>query len=235
MKKKAIISIIVLIAIASIIYYLIDFQLELGKNDIAKDNFDQKNYVETFQAISLNSPEISEIKYEGYESAPLSIIFVADLNSRQSNEFYKNIFPELHKKYVQTGQAKLYHKYIISKEELDSKIGVYSKIQAARCFANLSTNSTITFQIILAQATGNDFSSLAKSQGVDIEEFRTCISTKEFKSNYLDMLETEQFIITSPSIYLGVNGGDNTIMHGTPSLENIYKKMRLKEIKVGLN
>jgi hypothetical protein len=217
------------------VYGTIGFNTMMDRNDYVRQSYENKDYKEMFENLAIVTPEISEIGYEGSPSAPLTIIIVHDFTSSESSEFYKTKVPELKAKYVDTNQARIYHKYIITRSEYENKEGRYHEIQAARCFNELSDISSVAFHIDIA-STGLD-NAIANMGIYDIypSEFDDCYNNKYYKSTYIDMVETEQFSILGPSIYLGINGKENTVMYGNPDLDEIYDNMRLKEIRVGLN
>ncbi|HYD03052.1 MAG TPA: thioredoxin domain-containing protein [Alphaproteobacteria bacterium] len=232
--RFVIIASVLIIAFLAI-YGVLGFNIMMDRNEYLKQGYENKDYKQVFESIAIVTPEISEISYEGNSNAPLTIVIVHDFTSSESGEFYKEKIPELKSRYVDSGQARIYHKYIITRSEFENKEGRYNEIQAARCFNDLTDINSVAFHLdIISTGLDNAIANIG-IYNIEREEFERCYNNKYYKSIYIDMIETEQFSILGPSIYLGINGKENIVMYGNPDIDEIYDSIRLKEIRVGLN
>ncbi|MBN2052269.1 thioredoxin domain-containing protein [Candidatus Woesearchaeota archaeon] len=234
MGKSNIIMLICIIFLALVIYAFAGFGILSNNNILFKDSMEQKDWLTAYRALTFQSPAIEGRPCLGLQSAPLSIIVVVDFKSDFSKQFYNEKMPEIMQQYIKSGQARLYHKYYITKEELIGKKGRFIYASASRCYNEFAFNNTIEFNQALFNTQESNIGILAEEFNIPKEEFLKCLSESNFQALSKDMLETEKFDIQSPSIYLGVNGGDNTMLIGNPSIELIQKRMRMKQIKVGI-
>ena len=237
MKKKLWLALIFIAAIASIVYFSVYFSLELSKNALLKGAYDEKDYSGMAQSVFFKEPDIGQDEYLGANSAPLSIIFALDFESNDATEYFNEAMPQLKEKYVDVGEAKLYFKYVLSRTELNNKSGRYWKVQAGRCFLKLTKDNVLEYHSAIFKRQDDDlsgFGSDAQALGADGEQFGSCMRDTSFTATYADMLDTEDFTIYSPSMYLGIDGSEYNIIYGRPELDYVFKRMRLKEIRVGL-
>jgi len=233
-KKIMVIMMLCILAIGFIAFAAVSISINSGKNQLFKSSYEQGDLQGAYSAMFFQSPAIENRPYIGFEDAPLTMIVVIDFKSELSKEFYQEKMGELEQIYINTGQARLYHKYYISREELEDRKGRFIYASASRCYNQLTFNKTIEFNQALFNTPESQIGALAEQFGLPRGAFTNCMKDSQFQSLYEDMLETEQFTVQSPSIYLGVDGNDNNLLIGNPSLDLIKKRMRLKQIKVGI-
>jgi protein-disulfide isomerase len=233
-KRITMIIMLCIVLIAFAVYLSFSLKITSDKNQLFKKNYEQGDVQGVYSALFLQSPAIHNRPYIGFENAPLTIIVIVDFQSELSKKFYEEKMPEILNNYINTGQAKLYHKYYISREELEGRKGRFIYASASRCYNEFAFNNTIEFNKALFSTPESSIEALAEEYSIPKEAFISCINNNTFQSLYEDMLETDQFSVQSPSIYLGVNGQDNTLLLGNPSTELIQKRMRVKQIKVGI-
>jgi len=234
MKKNIALLIMCIIFLALIIYASFGFRILSNHNELFSNSWEKKDLIGAYNALAFQHPAINSRPWLGLQSAPITIIVVVDYQSEFSKKFYNEKMPDIAKQYVSSGQARLYHKYYIIREELRERKGRFIYASASRCYNEFAFNNTIEFNQALFNTPENDIDALADDFKLPKEEFLKCVRESNFQALYEDMIETEEFTIHSPSIYLGVNGGDNTLVIGNPSMELIQKRMRLKQIKVGI-
>jgi hypothetical protein len=235
MKKRiTIIIMLIMVLIAFALYLTFSIKINSGRNQLFKNSYEQGNVQGAYSALFFQSPAIENRPYIGFENAPLTIIVVVDFQSEPSKMFYEEKMPEIMNSYVNTGQAKLYHKYYIPREELEGRKSRFIYASASRCYNEFTFNRTTEFNEALFSTPEDSIGALAEAYSIPREAFLKCIENNTFQSLYEDMLETSQFSIQSPSIYIGVNGQDNSLLLGNPSIGLIQKRMRVKQIKVGI-
>jgi hypothetical protein len=238
-----VVFLICIIVLALIAYTVVTLGIVLNKNTLFKQSYDQKDALGAYKALFSKTPETENRPYLGLQSAPLTIMTVIDFTSSDAKSFYDEKMPEIRKAYVDTGQARLYHKYIITFDELNSRTGRFIYVAASRCYNEFDFNNTIQFNQALFSLPVNG-STYAETQislfllagkfQIPKESFLQCVNNISFKELYQDASETEDFSLQSPSLHLGVNGQDNIVLYGNPDMETIQKRMRLQQIKVGI-
>jgi protein-disulfide isomerase len=241
-SKKKIILALCTIILALIIYSVVTLRIVSDKNPLFRQSYEQKDVLGAYDALFSKIPATANRPYIGLQNAPLTIMVIIDFKSDSARSFYAEKMPELKKAYVDTGQARLYHKYIITSDELNSRTGRFIYSIASRCYHEFDFNRTVDFNIALFKTdmASIDMNSeitlgvLADEFQITRESFLQCVKNSSFKELYQDALETEDFLLQSPSIQLGVNGQDNIVLYGNPSMELIQKRMRLQQIKVGI-
>jgi len=240
--KRKIILIFCAIILAMIIYSVVTLRIVSAKNPLFRQSYEQKDVIGAYDALFNNIPATSNRPYLGLQNAPLTIMIVIDFKSDSARSFYDEKMPEIKKAYVDTGQARLYHKYIITSDELNTRTGRFIYSIASRCYNEFDFNRTVDFNMALFRTdmASIDMNSeitlgrLADEFQITKESFLQCVKNSSFKELYQDAQETEDLSIQSPSIQLGVNGQDNIVLYGNPSMELIQKRMRLQQIKVGI-
>jgi hypothetical protein len=234
MKRKTIIlsaiipALLILLSIAVI-------KMTYGQNYLFRQSYDAKDWKGIYESISFQSPAIEERPYVGSDKAPLTIIFALDFQSGLAKTFYFEKMEWLKNTYV-NNTARLYHKYIITRDDWQGRKGGFIKALASYCHDKQSLNDTLDFNKALFDAKVEGIEglyALAENFSLDKAAFNACMNSTP-KALTEDMVETEKFLLQSPSLIVGVNGQDNDVIYGNPSYETITKRIRLKQIKVGI-
>ena len=168
------------------------------------------------------------------------IICVLDFNSQLANTFYWEKMEWLRDTYAYNNTARIYHKYIITKDDWQGRKGDFIKALASYCHDEQRVNDTLDFNKALfgtkeadGQALMQNMYLLADNFSLDKPAFDECMNSTP-KALAEDMVETEKFRIQSPSLIIGVDGKNNEVIFGNPGYETITRRIRLKEIKVGI-
>ncbi|KYK25719.1 hypothetical protein AYK26_01750 [Euryarchaeota archaeon SM23-78] len=238
MNKKVITGVIVLLILASIIYYGIVLVLEYNSNLVLKESYENKDFNKMYNFFVLNNPLISDRTYLGGKSSPVTLMVVVDFESDTSKKFYYEKIPRIKELYIDSGQAKLYHKYYITPEEFDTKKGRFIYASAVQCYLGLGGEEIVEFHKTLFETAEKDILALTNSFVISREDFEECmnknINNNPYKVIYEDMLETKMFKIQGPSIHIGIDGRDNTVLFGNPSISLINRSIRQKQIRLGI-
>lgn len=168
----------------------------------------------------------------GEESAPVTITAIVDFTSESNREYYNEIIPLLEKHYVETGQAKLYHKHYVTREEYVEKRGRFKYARAVACYSEAGGAEPIAFHQALFAVTEEEIPGLAQEFGLG-EDFTSCLESVP-STVYEDMLETRLFRIRSPSLHVGLNEQEYTILTGRQSMAQINQTIRSKQVTLGI-
>jgi len=234
MKKTTISMIIIIFVLASIIYYVIALRMEYNRNQVFKEDYDNKDFRNMYSFFVLNNPLLSNRYYLGKENASITLVVVIDFKSGVGKKFYYEKVPEIKKLYVDPGYAKLYYKYYVTQDEFNRKKGRFIYAQAVQCYTKLYGRATEKFHKALFNTTEQNISLLADTFAIPIKDFEECMNKSSFRVIQEDMIETMMFRIQGPSIQIGIDGRDNTVLYGNPSISRINRTIRLKEIKIGI-
>ncbi len=249
MKKKK--NLLVLIASVTFLVVLMGVFVVMGsrillqKNALLLDAYTKHDLAGMRKAVFFQSPDIDGRLPLGKESAPLTIIIVIDFNSQSAKSFYDDKADWLKTAYADTGEARIYHKFILGRDEVDRKEGRYLYALASLCIAAQGTGAdAIGFNKALLATKESHMMleeegliALAGKSGADQPAFRQCLQhppEKSFKELYIDLLESERFKMWSPSIVIGVDGGDEETIFGDADKEFISKRMKFRQIRVGI-
>jgi len=248
-KEKArvlIVSIIALLAIM-VLFAVIAGGIVLRRNNPLLDAYANKDLAGIRDSVLFQSPDIHDRLFIGKEDAPLTIIIIIDFDSASAKDFYENKADWLKSTFADNGEARIYHKFILGRDEVDQKKGRYLYALASRCITAQSSGSDVDVigfnKELLATKevpmllSEEELIALAGKSGADKPIFRQCLqqpSKDAFRELYIDMLESERFKILSPSIVIGVDGGNEETLFGDADEEFITKRMRFRQIRVGI-
>jgi len=163
----------------------------------------------------------------GQSDSPLQIVEVVDFNNKASEAQYKALLPFLQKNYLTNGTARLYHKYILTAEEYKQKKGRFKYAAAALCLPE--QNESVHFHELLFETSEEKLPVITRRYGINLTR---CLQTSA-KMLRTDMLETKLLRIMAPSIRLSIDGRDETILLGDPSVQRVKKSLRNKEVLLG--
>ncbi|HJX05924.1 MAG TPA: thioredoxin domain-containing protein [Candidatus Nanoarchaeia archaeon] len=239
MKKNISVVIIICLLLAPLIYFGIAVKREYDRNSVFQENYLNKDYQAMYNTYLITKPEITNRAYLGNEKAPLTIIVVVDFASDLSKKFYYEKVPEIIGLYVEPGYAKLYHKYPLTQDEFNEKRGRFIYANAVQCYTKLGGKELEEFHKELFNITEDNtieekILALSDKFGVLTKEFTDCLEKESFEALYEDMMETRMYRIQGPSIQLGIGESDYTVLFGNPSISQINKTIRTKQVKIGI-
>jgi hypothetical protein len=240
MKRKTIIISVIIILAALIIFFVAAIKINYSQNELFKQSLDSKDLQGMYDSVFFQSPAIGGRPYIGNEKAPLTLISVIDFQAGLDKTFYWEKMQWLKDSYVDNNTARIYYKYIITKDELLGRKGEFIKALASYCHDEQRMNDTLDFNNALFDAKEEDGQALiqniylfADNFSLDKPEFEGCMNSTP-KALVQDVVETMKFRIRSPSLIIGIDGKDNEEILGNPSYETMTKRIRLKQIKVGI-
>ena len=218
--------VVIVLALAAPIVFLVD----AGTGYLADARLlaASENVLDTYL---VTEPRLAHFPFVGEEEAPITLVIVVDPLRKASKEQYTKIVPFL-MKYVETGQARLYHKHYVAEQDFKEKKGRFIYAAAASCYARLDGQDHIAWHYGLFKTGPEELDSLATSFGLS-EAFADCMHTFP-PGVYEEMLETRLFRIRSPSIQVGIEGQDPTILYGVPSPTKINRTIRSKQVTFGI-
>jgi hypothetical protein len=234
MRKSIFGLIIICLLIAPLIYFRIAVKREYDRNSVFQENYLNKDFQEIYRTYVVTKPEITNRAYLGKEKAPLTIIVVVDFASNLSKKFYYEKVPEIIGLYVEPGYARLYHKYHILADEFNEKKGRFIYANAVQCYAELGGKELEEFHKGLFNTSEEKIPALADKFGILTKDFTDCLEKDSFEALYEDMMETRMYRIQGPSVQIGIDERDYTVLFGNPSIVQINKTIRMKQIKIGI-
>jgi hypothetical protein len=223
MRRKVAFVLVVAMLVAAMLYYYFSIKFEIGKNDLLEQQIEQQRYGDIYDFYIDQDIVVQQRPFIGAIDSHITFIVVVDFSSESAKQFYNDIVLPLESEYLQTGQARLYHKYIVSRQEYEQKTGRFIYAAAAACTNSISSNKR------LFELKGNELPAFIKEQGITSEELDAC-----GQMLYEDMFQTDTYRIYSPSIYIGIDTTKNSVLYGSPTLEQISRRVRQKQIQLGI-
>ena len=289
MKTWSIIVICFLFVFGAIGYYAFAAKFEYARNSYVQEQYKAGNAGGVLDFYFNGDPIIESRRFVGNDT-PVTMIVVTDFLSGASASFFNDLFPQIKEQFIDSGQARLYEKYYITRQEYDQKKGRFIYAVAALCFEDLKQPAPAQFaafhQELFALASrvsqdpkspGNisseDVASLAEraaSLGVPKQAFLECMhaqigaqspwlaqASQSSESSlqtpsasqspsapslpstlskilYEDMIEVDMLRVEGPSLHIGIDGGDNTVFLGLPSIAQVKSALRQKQITIGI-
>ena len=252
MKRWALIILACLLLCASILYYLLAARFEYNTNAYVKEQYTKGNTQALYDFYFSGDPllEARPVFLNASLASPaVTMIVVTDFLSTQNRVFYEQLFPQIRSRFLDPGQAAVYEKYYIPRQEYEQQTGRFMYVVAAFCIGQ-DTNVTpeqfeqFHLQLFLLQNATNGtvpspdtFADIAVRLGIPKYQFLQCIDASRKdppRAIYEDMLETDLFRIESPSLLVGIGGLDNIVLIGIPSMAQVTSAMREKQINLGI-
>ena len=198
---------------------------ELGRADMVSRGASQSSLIDYYSG----EPLLDKHPMIGMSEAQLTFIVIIDFQSDDSKNFYQTLMPQLIQEYVNDGEARVYHKYYITEAEYQDKTGRFKYSSAALCYYNLGGDDIQGFHESLFS---RDVEATKEAYGLG-KDFDDCLGQDSVELRH-DTLESSTFRISSPSLLIGIDGRDNTVLHGTPSMARINRAVRYQQVKLGI-
>lgn len=212
MKLSTVIfSIIIILALVSIPYGA--YQAEQSRRaEIGVESTTANEYAE--EIFSSKKPSLEGRSFYGNESADITLVVYSNPLSVSGKAFQNTTLPLILNNYVHTGQVKLYHKYHLTNEDFTSQNEnfIYAK----------------TLECINKGYSEKYYSVLFKGEAVP-----PCNATNIELSSLILEVENFGMAAVEPRIYLGINGGDYTIIEGIPSTDRLNALIRDYQTRLG--
>ena len=230
MKKITLLTLIfIAIIIIVIIYAYFAVQTEKTRNPLLNESTAE----ETYQLYVTNNPLVKNRLTEGSEEAKVTITAILDLESESSKQFYEETIKKIREEYIKTGQVKLNYKYYVTKQDKEEKTDRYIKAKAIYCYTeSKGTNITQIHQKIMYSKNTNTIE--INKLNMNYNQYLNCIENQEPKQLTEDIIESEQYRIQAPSLIIGINNQDTTVLYGQPTDEILRRTIRNQQIKMGI-
>jgi len=235
MNKTVLYSLVILLFISAVVFFMISLQIEYTKNSYFKENFDNKNYFDIYEFYFNGNPLAGQRPIIGGDR-DLTMIAVIDLTSDDTRKFYDSQLAQVKSNYVDGGQASLSFKYFLTSEDIDSQTGKFIKSKAAYCYySDLGEVGFFDFQRALIDEQGSliSVSILAIQRGAT-PAFGECMTNNNFETLREDATESERFLIQSPSLIIGIKNSDMDSLLGQISEAQISQVIRQKQVSIGI-
>ncbi len=215
------ISILAILAVASLIYFVGAAQQSFitDARQLAGNRSLANQLVSSDLVLGTRS-------FLGAREAPITLVVVVDFFSNTSKEDYFATVPFLMREYVESGEARLYHKYYLPEDDYNGKKGRFKYALLASCYDG---DDRAGFNEALFTAREDELDALAREHHVPEDCLRSVPETL-----YEDMLETRLFRLLSPSLHIAIDGRDATVLMGIPSPERINQTIRRKQVTLGI-
>lgn len=141
-------------------------------------------------AIKEMAKEILRVKQDdivyGNSDAPVTVIEYASLSCGHCANFYKNIFPEIHKNYVETGKITfVFRHFPLNKPAADAAKLVECQDSNERKQRFLKTLFKLQDRWAFTEEYLGQLEKIARTGGMHQDEFNACISNTELEKRVL--------------------------------------------------
>ena len=155
--------------------------------------------------------------FYGNASAPISIITYSGFTCSACKKYYNEIFLQIEKEYINKNKVKYYHKTFLSKADLKNNNTEFKLSNALFCVKQRNP------------AKYWEFYKLLFSKNVAEIESQDCGFDNEIDERIFFGINEQ------PTIIVGINGRQNTLIYGLPTWHKLNKTIRQKEIFLGVN
>ncbi|NTV22952.1 MAG: thioredoxin domain-containing protein, partial [Nanoarchaeota archaeon] len=151
-------------------------------------------------------PEIDDSPYLGNITAPITIIVYNELGCDGCNAFYIQTYPYLYDNYIKTGKARLYYRPLLLGRDISEK----------------SLNYNLTKSLLCTSDAGDKYWEAFRK--INVGEYYGPVEC-DIDMKLSDLAQENQFfgIIAGPTIYIGINNHDNTIITGIPAQDRLRR------------
>ena len=237
-KRKTIVDII-LILIAIIAYIIIAGNISLNKMAEKNPDIIQKikekdiGYLYSFYIIS--EPSVEAENYYGNPNASITLIAFLDMNSEDSRRFTQEIFPIIKEEFINTGKIKYYHNNYITLEDIKEENNRYIYAKALECIKVLKPKEYYNFYFDLMNSSQvKNLNILAKKYKINNTQFIECMDNMKFDEISQDAIESENLDSgVGQKFFIGIEGKDNTILSGIPSIERFRRDIKSYQLIIG--
>ena len=227
MKKKIVITALILLFVSAVSYHIFAIKSEINKNVLLEKQYQSGDFSKTY--LFYVSQEIVVEDRPAVGTNPVTMIYVVDFTSQASKEALQNTLNTIQENYGTEKDFTRMYKYLISKEEYQEKSGKYLYAIASQCMLRNQLPDVDQKILLLFDLTESEIANMLTEQNLSLNE---CIKTEDV-TLYEDMIQTTTYRMYSPSIYIGVNGRQNTVLYGDPVKEKLLKRIREKQIAIG--
>lgn len=234
LSKFAVYSIALVIALSIMTTGFFFYKIRYGSNPSIKES--GLLQAQKFYDLSIYfNPEINSANYYGSEGAGVTIIAFLDMHSDASRYFMKEIFPKIREEYIDSGNARYYHKSYISVDSINKQDIDFEYSIALECVKKISAEKYYDIYFDLFAGAGDIQETLIK-RNISIDRYQDCIGEEDTLNElYKNAMETENLGIAGigQRFYIGIAGGDNTVLDGVPSYAKFNRTIRQYEIQIG--
>ncbi len=182
------------------------------------------------------NPEINSAKYYGSKDAGVTIIAFLDMHSEASKYFMKDIFPRIKEEYIDSGNARYYHKSYISVDGINKKDIDFEYSIALECVKKISPEKYYEVYFDLFGYGIENMQKILKGHDIPIAEYEGCVASEDTLNGlYKNAMEIENLGIVGigQRFYIGIAGNDNTVLDGIPGYARFNRTIRQYEIQLG--
>lgn len=147
---------------------------------------------------------VGHLPVKGDANAPVTIVEFGDFECPFCKKFFTSTFPQLKAEYIDTGKVKMYFRHL----PLGSHRYAQNLANATECANNQGDfwgmHDILYEKQIIGSYNIDTMTNYAKELGLDGNEFRTCLSGKDFNNNILvDLSAARQLGATgTPSFFI---------------------------------
>jgi hypothetical protein len=229
MRRGYALALLAFVAVA--IYLPVAGWYEYHRSPLLRENLARSDYAAVYDLYTGRLLTGANRSAEGDPATGVTIVAVVDFTSAANKAFYDARMPEIEKMYVETGQARLYHRYYLPQDELEQRKGRFIYAAAATCFSAAGGHGIVSFNQALFNATPEEVGALAARFNLS-PSFEACLADPP-RSLAEDSFETERFRISAPSLRIGVELVGETVLVGSPSMDRIGSAVKAKQITLG--
>ena len=234
--KHALVIVLVIIISAFLVTNAYGFYTkEYVSKPLLQEKVNTGNYAYLYDYFVSATPNIAGRPYIGQDSAPITIIAYMSPDSETSNFFQQEIFPVLESEYLGTGKARLIYKTYVTTDDIDKKSDIFIKAAFLECVGQFKPAMYQEVWVKTLDTSAQQLGSLVDEFSFPKEEFTSCLDRGVFPLIVENALEIENFgmLGIEPRFYIGLNGRDNTVVDGIPSLARFKRTIRNYQLVIG--
>ena len=164
------------------------------------------------------SPAIEDRPFIGNSSAPITIIAYLDFASSSTQEFARTLWPQIYANYIMTGKAKAIFKNSLDADDERAMSARWQRAAKEQCAGTTAIESVLESQDLKT-----------------LDRFGMCSEQRVISQLRQDISENERYGFQgiSPHFVIGIDGNDNTLITGIPSLTQLNDTLRGYETRIG--
>ena len=143
----------------------------------------------------------------------------------------------LKEQYVNNDTVRYYYKHHATLQEYEEQTDKYRYALLTSCVATVNKERFVEFyESLFETPVANPQEGLKRAVGYGTQEgaLRNCLdSLPEALRSDIAEVELLGMVGVEPHIYVGINGKDNTIITGVPSVERMHRIIRTYEVRLG--
>ncbi|MFH1915770.1 MAG: thioredoxin domain-containing protein [Nanoarchaeota archaeon] len=208
---------------------------EYQNKPLVQEKVGSRDYNYLYDFYLSATPNVAGRPWVGDANAPITVIAYLSPESESSRFFLQEIYPMIESEYLGTGKARLIYKTYVTADDIGQKNDIFIKAAFLECVGQLKPAEYQAVWVKTLSTGAQQLGTLVDEFGFSQEEFRSCLDARSFPLLSENALEIENFgmLGIEPRFYIGLNGRDNTVVDGIPSLARFKRTLRNYQLIIG--